>query len=98
MNHEKPEYILTTPAKLKPSHQSKINHIQSTPEQKWLKISNPSSSQSRDLSTSRIRSQIYNAQGLTKILNRSYGVESMDIENDNIIVNLNFADMFKKYI
>ena len=39
----------------------------------------------------------HNAQGSTKSLNISKSVESMDIETDNIIQNLNLADI-SKYI
>ena len=34
-----------------------------------------------------------NAEGPTKSLNRSSSIESMDIETDNIIANLNLADI-----
>ena len=34
----------------------------------------------------------FNAQGSTKYLNRFYSVESMAIETDNIIANLNLED------
>ena len=51
--------------------------------------------------TSRIKlpKKIYkrwNAQGSTKSLNWSYGIESMDIETNNISANLNLEDI--KYI
>ena len=35
-----------------------------------------------------------NSQESTKTLNRSYRVESMDIETDNIIENLNLVDIY----
>ena len=44
---KKPKHILTTPAKLEPFHQSKINHTQPITEKKWAKISN-TLSQSRN--------------------------------------------------
>ena len=61
----------------------------------------PPAQRNRDPSTSRTKSpkRIYkqcNAQGSTKSLNIPYNIESMDIETDNVIANLNLID--KKYI
>ena len=39
-----------------------------------------------------------NFQGSMKTLDRSSSVESMDIETDNIIANINLADIYKKHI
>ena len=44
-----------------------------------------------------------NCQESTKFLNRSNNIETMAIENDNIIANLNLADIYilqkyKRYI
>ena len=49
-------------------------------------------------STSRTKSPIrrnkqYNSQRLTKSLQRSYSIESMDCDTDHIIANLNLEDI-----
>ena len=53
-------------------------------------------------STSRTKSPIRmnkqcNAQGLTKSLQRSYSIESMDSDTNCIIANLNLEDIINKY-
>ena len=53
-------------------------------------------------STSRTKSPIRknkqcNAQGLTKSLQRSYCIESMDSDTDHVVANLNLKDMTNNY-
>ena len=52
--------------------------------------------------TSRIKSPIRmnkqcNAQGLTKSLQRSYNIESMNSDTDYVVTNLNLEDIITNY-
>ena len=38
-----------------------------------------------------------NAQGLTKYLQRSYSIESMDSDTESIVANLNLEDITNNY-
>ena len=53
-------------------------------------------------STTRAKSPIRrnkqcNAQGLTKSLQRSFSIESMDSDTDRIVANLNLEDIINNY-
>ena len=65
----KNQYTQATQTQLESSHQSKMNHVQTTNEQKLLKISNTTSFQSRDSSTSRMKSQKFIKQDQTNKIN-----------------------------
>ena len=44
-----------------------------------------------------IRTKQFNAQGSTKTLQRTYGIESMDSDTDCVVASLNLEEIIKNY-
>ena len=93
------------------SNLSKINDTQTATEQRRLKISKPSSSQSREISKLKIKShpkiihqdhtnkqKQSSFQKSIKTLNKFYRVESMEVVSYSVIANLNLTLYIYIYI